>query len=194
MQSRISDEELVEIFDLCVITDPAERPAPFGHKGGQGVFWPDFQTQQDDTTMIKYFKTIYREIELDYEFTSGKVNPYLGVDSVAIVFLFADVTTQGTFNVTIPYLLFPPVTSANIPEFALYEIFGGVSAIDSAVAVRNQTSTSQVLSFDVLPGSGDIVFIFNIESVPVSDYPEFVRVGSVSNSGASAGMDHVPWA
>ena len=173
--SRISNGELAEIFDIRVIVDPAEKP--------KGVFWPDFQTQQDDPTMIEYSRTIYREIELNYEFSGGKVNSYLGVDSAVIVFLSADVTTQGTFNVTIPYILFPPVTSANIPEFALYEIFGGVSAIDSAITVRNQTSTSQVLSFGVLPGSGDIVFTFNIDFIPVSDYPEFVHVLNFYASG-----------
>ena len=157
MPSRISDEELVEIFDLRVITDPAEMPAPFGNKGDLGVFWPDFQTQQDDITMIEYYGHLYREIELDYELSGGKANSYLGVDDFAIMFLFADVTTQGTFNVTIPYSLYPPITAPNLHNFFPVES-GGVFTGNSIV--RNQTSTSQIFSFEVSPGSGDMSLHF----------------------------------
>ena len=173
MPSRISHEELVEIFDLRVIVVPAEMPAPVGYLSSWRVAWPDYQTQQDDITMIEYDRRLYREIDLDYEFAGGKVNSYLGVDEIEMAFFFADVTTQGTFNVTIPYLLFPPVTSANIPEFLLLQAYDGALNPGNTVIVRNQTSTSQVFSFEVSPGYGDITLFFNT-SIPIADgYPFF---------------------
>ena len=41
--------------------------------------------------MIEYFKDLYREINLDYEITSGKTNSCQGVNFPLILFFFTDV-------------------------------------------------------------------------------------------------------
>ena len=178
----ISYRDLTENFDLRIVTDPAEMPAPLGHKGGQKAFWPDYQTGQGDIIVIEYFKDLYREIDLDYEITGGKASSYLGVDFPSIVFFFTDVEVQGTFNVTISYLLHPPVTSYNIPKVVLFELSGGAVSTDNAVIVHNQTSVSQIFSFEISPGSGDFSLFFN--AVPdISDSPNLLPVLNFYGNG-----------
>ena len=178
----ISYRDLTENFDLRIVTDPAEMPAPLGHKGDQKAFWPDYQTGQGDIIVIEYFKDLYREIDLDYEITGGKASSYLGVDFPSIVFFFTDVEVQSTFNVTIPYLLHPPVTSYNIPKVVLFELSGGAVSTDNAVIVHNQTSVSQIFSFEISPGSGDFSLFFN--AVPdISDSPNLLPVLNFYGNG-----------
>ena len=43
----------------------------------------------------------------------------------------------------------------------MFEFSGGVVSTDNAVIVRNQTSASQIFSFELLPGSGDFSLFFN---------------------------------
>ncbi len=149
----------------------------------------DYRIKYKDRAMIEHFNYNYREIDLDYELTDGRMNSYLGVDELEILFLFKNVGLQSTFNVTIPYVLHPPVTSYNIPEnLFLNYMINNASHIDDQITVRNQTSTSQTFSFELPPGNSDIILMYNAFTSYGSSTPNLLLVGNFYWNGH--GLQH----
>ncbi len=141
-------------LDIQVVTNPAEVPAPFGLSTHHNVFWSDYDIELE-YVVIRHEGDLYREIELDYELASGRMNVYLGITIDRVLFLFDGVKTRHVFNTIIPYALLPPITPKSADDTF---VFGYPSDIWNPV-VHNQTSTAQTFSFELSPESAYYVMI-----------------------------------